>query len=119
MRNYPDGMREADIPGFFDSEDQRECKSPTELRVIPQEFEDELKDLWLQYGKRSRDFPWGISPEETDDLMHRTRDLLRDIVHYNPPMQMDCPYDGDVILSQSGWDCPLCGQHHDHPQDEG
>lgn len=133
MSNYPDGMREADIPGWDDTESIEVCNSEEQVHVVPPSLFDSLQELFREasdianakvvcpthgYCSCACHLPELVKvPEHLLDFMKRLRHVLSEITIAGETLQ--CSFDGDVIVDRNGWDCPVCETHYDHPEYEG
>lgn len=113
MSNYPDGMRESDIPGWYDTESIEVCSSKEQVHVVPPSLFDSLQQLF----REASDIPNAKVPEHLLDFMKELRHVLSEITIAGETLE--CSFDGEVIVDRNGWDCPACETHYDHPEYEG
>ena len=107
--NYPDGMREADIPGWYDTESIEVCSSKEQVHVVPPSLFDSLQELSREVSAMKDAVP--------EDLLKRLRHVLSEITIAGETLE--CSFDGEVIVDRNGWDCPACETHYDHAEYEG
>lgn len=113
MSNYPDGMRESDIPGWYDTESVEKCDSGEQVHLIPPSLFDSLQELSREVSAiRNAEVP-----EDMQDLFKRLRHVLSEITIAGE--SLECSFEGDVIVDRSGWDCPVCETHYNHAEYEG
>jgi hypothetical protein len=119
MSNYPDGMRESDIPGWYDTESLEKCNSGEQVHVVPPSLFDSLQELSRELQDPATTTPATIQQRlpYIQDLLKRLRHVLSEITIAGETLE--CSFDGDVIVDKSGWDCPVCETHYDHPEYEG
>jgi len=116
VSNYPDGMRESDIPGWWDTESVKVCVSEKQVHVVPLSLFDSLQELLMEVSAmKDAEFP-EIRPY-LKDLFNRLRSLLSEITIGGETLE--CAFDDEVIVDSDGWDCPVCETHYDHPEYEG
>lgn len=107
--NYPDGMREADIPGWYDTESIEVCSSKEQVHVVPPSLFDSLQELSREVSAMKDAVP--------EDLFKRLRHVLSEVTIAGETLE--CSFDGEVIVDRNGWDCPACETHYDHAEYEG
>lgn len=113
MSNYPDGMRESDIPGWYDTESVEKCDSGEQVHLIPPSLFDSLQELSREVSAiRNAEVP-----EDVQDLFKRLQHVLSEITIAGE--SLECSFEGDVIVDRSGWDCPVCETHYNHAEYEG
>ena len=113
MSNYPDGMREADIPGWDDTESIEVCNSEEQVHVVPPSLFDSLQELSREVSAiRNAEVP-----EDMQELFKRLKHVLSEITIAGETLQ--CSFDGEVLVDRNGWDCSVCETHYDHPEYEG
>ena len=113
MSNYPDGMRESDIPGYYDTESIETCDSGEQVHLVPPSLFDSLQELSREVSAiRNAEVP-----EDMSDLFKRLRHVLSEVTIAGE--SLECSFTGDVIIDRNGWDCPVCEKHYDHLVDEG
>ena len=109
MSNYPDGMRESDIPGWYDTESVETCNSAEQVHVVPPSLFDSLQELSREVSAMKDAVP--------EDLFKRLRHVLSEVTIAGETLE--CSFDGEVIVDRNGWDCPACETHYDHAEYEG
>ena len=113
MSNYPDGMREAEIPGWDDTESIEVCNSEEQVHVVPPSLFDSLQELSREVSAiRNAEVP-----EDMQELFKRLKHVLSEITIAGETLQ--CSFDGEVLVDRNGWDCSVCETHYDHPEYEG
>jgi hypothetical protein len=116
MSNYPDGMREADIPGWYDTDSLEKCDSGEQVHVVPPSLFDSLQELSREVSSTCS-WIMPLVPEDVQDLFKRLQHVLSEITIAGETLQ--CSFEGDVIVDRSGWDCPVCETHYNHAEYEG
>jgi non-ribosomal peptide synthetase component F len=116
MSNYPDGMRESDIPGWYDTESVETCNSGEQVHLVPPSLFDSLQELSREVSSTCR-WIMPLVPEDIQDLFKRLQHVLSEVTIAGE--SLECSFTGDVIIDRNGWDCPVCEKHYNHEEYEG
>jgi hypothetical protein len=121
MWNYPDGMRESDIPGWNEWETMIDatCNNAMDLDFIDL---DELKDmikvitfLEAKDGMVGRANNFSIISKE----LQKVNNLLNNPTKF----YVECDFKGEVEAicdgNSYGWQCPKCNAEHEGEFDNG
>jgi hypothetical protein len=121
MWNYPDGMRESDIPGWNEWETMIDatCNYGMDLKFVDP---DELKDIVQRIASLvSKDGMAGRTNHfaEISKELEKANNLINDA----PIFYVECDFKGEVEAicdgNSYGWQCPKCNAEHEGEFDNG